>query len=75
MLILYACYAIDLWPPVGKVVKAVVAGPAGSELLDPLFWPSMFSAMSPFLLLAYFSLSVPILRQFYAETLRTLRMS
>ena len=26
-----------LWPPVGKVAKAVVAGPAGPELLDPLF--------------------------------------
>ena len=52
-----------LWPPVLKVAKAVVAGPAGPELLDPLFWPSMLSAVSPFLLLAYFSLSVPLMRQ------------
>ena len=59
------CLALAaLWPPVGKVVKAVVAGPAGQELLDPLFWPSMFSAVSLFLLLAYFSLSVPLMRQY-----------
>ena len=44
---------VALWQPVGKVAKAVVAGPAGPELLDPLFWPSMFSAVSLFLLLAY----------------------
>ena len=50
-----------LWPPVGKVAKAVVAGP-------------MSSAVSLFLLLAYFSLSVPLTRQ-YTETLQTLRMS
>ena len=53
-----------LWPPVGKVAKAVVAGPAGPELLDQLIWPSMFSTVSLFLLLAYFSLSVPQMRQY-----------
>ena len=53
-----------LWPPVGKVAKAVVTGPAGTEVLDPLFWPSMFSAVSLFHLLAYFSLSVPLMGQY-----------
>ena len=53
-----------LLPTVGKVAKAVVAGPAGPELLDPLFWPSMFSAVSLFPLLAYFSLSVSLMRQY-----------
>ena len=42
-----------LWPPVGEVAKAVVAGPAGPELLVQLFWLSMFSAVSLFQLLAY----------------------
>ena len=37
-----------LWPPIGKVAKDVVAGPAGHELLDPLFWPSLFSDVSLF---------------------------
>ena len=57
-------YLSALWPPVGKVAKAVVAGPAGPELLVPRFWLSMFSAVSLFLLLAHFSLSVPLMQQY-----------
>ena len=33
----YMCLAA-LWSPVGKMAKAVVAGQAGPELLDPLFF-------------------------------------
>ena len=61
-----------LWPPVGKVAKAVVAGPAGPELLVPLFWLSMFS---PFLLLAYFFFERTSDSTIFTETLQTLRMS
>ena len=31
------------------------------RLLDPLFWPSMLSAVSNFLVLAHFSLSLPLI--------------
>ena len=64
-----------LWPPVGKVAKAVVASPAGPELLDPLFWPSMFSAASLFLLLAFFFFERTSDATIFTETLQTLRMS
>ena len=58
-----------LWPSVGKVAKAVVAGPAGPELLVPLFWPSMFSAVSLFLFVECTSDAT-----IYMETLQTLHM-
>ena len=37
-----------LWPPVGKVAKAVVAGPAGPELLVPLFLAEYVFRRVPF---------------------------
>ena len=64
-----------LWPPVGKVAKAVVAGPAGPELLDPLFWPSMFSAVSLFSLFGLFFFERTSDATIFTETLQTLRMS
>ena len=58
-----------LWPPVGKVAKAVVAGPAGPELLDPLFWRVPFSPFGLF----FFERTSDATK--FTETLQTLRMS
>ena len=50
-----------LWPPFGNMAKVVVPGPAGPESLDPLFWPSIFSAVSLFspFGLFFFDVTIP----------------
>ena len=49
----YKCYVYSSMLPVHKVV---IAGPAGPLSAQPLFWPSMLSAVSLLLVLAHFTL-------------------
>ena len=54
----YKCYVYSSMLPVHKAVIAVPAGPLSAQ---PLFWPSMLSAVSLLLVLAHFTLCLPFI--------------
>ena len=64
-----------LWPYVGIVAKAVVAGQAGPELLDPLFLAEYVFRLVPFSLFGLFFFERTSELTIYTITLQMLRMS
>ena len=64
-----------LWPPVGKVAKAVVAVLAGPELLDPLFLAEYVFRRVPLSFFGLFFFERTSDATIYTETFQTLRMS